>query len=136
MQLCAVSRILRAAQYLRDIATYQREKVGGDNPNAIYLVGGVGSKVISDAMEQHKARQAERGMVRYVIPLIVGSLDPTATVAVEQIDLKSLPDGFDTEEAMKWYINQLALGFGADYQDFAPLPGRALGSGASPWCCT
>ncbi len=130
MQLCAVSRVLRAAQYLRDIAIYQREKVAGDNPNAIYLVGGVGSKVISDAMEQHKARQSERGMVRYIIPLIVGSLDPTATVNVEQIDLKSLPDGFNTEDAMKWYINQLALGFGADYQDFAPLPGRALGSGA------
>ena len=130
MQLCAVSRVLRAAQYLRDIAVYQREKVGGDNPNAIYLVGGVTSQKISDAMEQHKARQAERGMVRYIIPLIVGSLDPSATVTVEQIDLKSLPDGFNTEDAMKWYINQLALGFGADYQDFAPLPGRAMGSGA------
>ncbi len=130
IQLCAVSRVLRAAQYLRDISTYQREKVAGDNPNAIYLVGGIGSKVISDSMEQHKARQAERGMTRFIIPLIVGSLDPTATIAVETIDLKSLPDGFDTEDAMRWYINQLALGFGADYQDFAPLPGRGLGTSA------
>ncbi len=29
---------------------------------------------------------------------------------------------------MKWYINQLALGFGADYQDLAPLPGGGLGT--------
>ncbi len=128
MQLCAVSRILRAAQYLKDIGIFNREKVAGDNPNAIYLVGGVSSQTISDAMEQHKAKQAERGMTRFILPLIVGSLDPTATISQEQIDLKSLPDQFNLEDAMRWYINQLALGFGADYQDFAPLPGRALGS--------
>lgn len=128
MQLCAVSRILRAAQLLRDIGIYNREKIGGDNPNAIYLVGGVSSQAVSDAMEQHKTKQAERGMTRYIIPLIVGSLDPTVNISAEQIDLKSLPEGFDLEHSMTWYINQLALGFGADYQDFAPLPGRGLGS--------
>lgn len=26
---------------------------------------------------------------------------------------------------MHWYVTQLALAFGSDYQDFAPLPGRA-----------
>ncbi len=128
VQLCAVSRVLRAAQLLKDIGIYMREKIAGDNPNAIYLVGGVASQAISDAMEQHKAKQMERGMVRYIVPLIIASLDPTATVNVESIDLKSLPDGFDMDEAMRWYINQLALGFGADYQDFAPLPGSNLGT--------
>ncbi len=128
MQLCAVSRVLQAAQFLRDIGIYQREKIAGDNPNAIYLTGGVPAQTITDAVEQHKARQSERGMARYVIPLIVASLDPTATVSVDKIALKELPDGFDVEQSMRWYINQLALGFGADYQDFAPLPGQGLGT--------
>lgn len=128
MQLCAVSRILRAAQYLKDIGVFNREKVAGDNPNAIYLVSGVSEAAISDALIQHRAKQAERGMTRYIIPLIVASLDPTAKVGESRIDLKSLPDQFNLEDAMRWYINQLALGFGADYQDFAPLPGRSLGS--------
>ncbi len=130
MQLCAVSRVLRAAQILRDISIYRHEKIGGSNPNAIYLVGGLGSDRISDAMQQHKDNQARRGMTRWVIPLIVGSLDPDKTVSVDSIDLKSLPDGFDEDDAMKWYISELALGFGADYQDFAPLPGSSLGTGA------
>ncbi len=130
IQLCAVSRVLRAAQLLRDISVYQREKISGDNPNAIHLVGGVPSSTITDAMVQHKAVQSERGMTRFVIPLIVASLDPTATVSVDTLDLKSLPDGFDVDAAMKWYINQLALGFGADYQDLAPLPGGNLGTSA------
>ncbi len=128
IQMCAVSRVLRAAQYLRDIGVYNREKVAGDNPNAIYLVGGVPESTITGAMVEHKKKQAERGMTRFILPLIVASLDPTATVSVEQINLKSLPAEFDLEDAMRWYINQLALGFGADYQDFAPLPGRGLGS--------
>lgn len=130
MQLCAVSRVLRAAQILRDIGIYQREKIAGDNPNAIYLASGVPASAITDALEKHKARQAERGMTRYVIPLIVATLDPTATVSVEKIALKELPDGFNFEESMRWYINQLAMGFGADYQDFAPLPGQGLGTSA------
>jgi hypothetical protein len=29
---------------------------------------------------------------------------------------------------MKWYINAMALAFGSDYQDLAPLPGGNLGS--------
>lgn len=128
MQLCAVSRVLRAAQLLRDISVFEREKVAGYNPNAIWLVSGVSSQAISDAVSSHKQVQIEKGMTRYVIPAIVASLDPNATVTSERLDLKSLPDGFDKEEAMRWYINQLALGFGADYQDFAPLPGRNLGS--------
>lgn len=130
MQLCAVSRILRAAQYLRDISVYQNEKVSGNNPNAIYLVSGVTSAAITDAMNAHKLQQAQKGMTRWIVPAVIASLDPTATVTVASIDLKSLGDGFDIEIAMKWYINQLALGFGADYQDFAPLPGGNLGTSA------
>ena len=128
VQMCALSRVLRAAQLLRDISIYQREKVGGNNPNAIHLVSGVTSSEITDAMNAHKMNQAERGIQRWIVPAVIATVDPTATVSHEQIDLKTLPDGFDMDEVMKWYINQLALGFGADYQDFAPLPGRNLGT--------
>ncbi|KKL47103.1 hypothetical protein LCGC14_2338870, partial [marine sediment metagenome] len=128
VQMCALSRVLRAAQLLRDISIYQREKVGGNNPNAIHLVSGVTSSEITDAMNAHKMNQAERGIQRWIVPAVIATVDPTATVSHEQIDLKTLPDGFDMDEIMKWYINQLALGFGADYQDFAPLPGKSIGT--------
>jgi hypothetical protein len=52
-------------------------------------------------------------------------------VKVDKIDLASLPEGFNEEEAMRWYVAQLALAFGGDYQDFAPLPTSAsAGSGS------
>lgn len=128
VQLCAVSRVLRAAQLLRDIGIYQREKIAGNAPTSIYLTNGVNQAEISDALAQHQANQANAGMVRYIVPLILAGVDPSVPPSVEEIALKSLPDGFDVEQVMRWYINQLALGFGADYQDFAPLPGGNLGT--------
>lgn len=128
--LSAVSRILRVAQYLRDIEVYGREKVAGRNPQALYLVGGISTNFISDAVKTAQSNADNRGLARYMIPLILGSLDPTASIKVDKIDLASLPDGFDTDVVMRWFITQLALAFGADYQDFAPLPGGNIGSSA------
>lgn len=128
--LSAVSRVLRAAQFLRDVGIFQREKVGGRNPGAVYLVGGINTSMIQDAVRGAQVNADNRGLARYLIPIIIGSVDPTAAVKVDKIDLASLPDGFDPDVVLRWYIAQLALGFGADYQDFAPLPGGNLGSSA------
>ncbi len=125
---CAVSRVLRVAQLMRDISIYKREKVSGRHAGQIHLISGVRSQEIDDAMSQHDEEQIAKGYIRYIKPLIFGTLDPNAKVAHETIDMASLPDGFDEEVTMKWYISLLAMGFGADYQDFAPLPGGGLGS--------
>lgn len=128
--LCAVSRVLRSAQLLRDIGIYMREKVGGSNPNSIHLINGVASAEITDAMAAHRNTQEQRGNLRYMLPLIMASIDPTATMSHEQIDLAGLPDGFDQDTQMRWYIIGLAMAFGIDPQDLAPLQGQALGTGA------
>ncbi len=128
MQYCAVTRMLRAAQILRDIGVYKQEKISGKFNKAVHLVSGVQTKTIIDAMTVRVAEDRNAGFVRYVQPLIIGSLDPTANVSVATLNLASLPDGFDEESNMRWYINQLALAFGTDYQDFAPLPGGNLGT--------
>ena len=128
--LCAVSRVLRFAQVLRDIAIYHREKVGGRNPGALYLVSGVTTQMIQDAVTGRQSNADAAGIARFVLPVVIGSLDPTATVKVDKIDLAALPDGFDFDVMMRWYITQLAMGFGADYQDFAPMSLGGLGSSA------
>lgn len=128
MQMCAVSRCLKAAQLIRDMLTYMREKMSGRFHRAVHLVGGVQRQTIADAMAANQQVMDDQGLSRFAIPVIIAALDPTRTVSHEQIDLASLPDGFKFDEHMKWYINQLALAFGADYQDFAPLPGGNLGS--------
>lgn len=128
MQYCAVTRMLRAAQVMRDIGIYKREKIGGRFTRAIHLVGGIQKRTIDEVMKRQETTADAVGLTKYIEPAIIASLDPTATVSHEVIELASLPDHFDPEVEMRWYINQLALAFGGDYQDFAPLPGGNLGT--------
>lgn len=128
MQYCALSRVLIAAQTLRDVATYNHEKISGRYSRAIHLVGGIQQKLIQSVLDDMNEANDNKGLVRFAQAPIIAALDPTATVSHEQIDMASLPDGFDYETLMRWYINHLALSFGADYQDFAPLPGHNLGT--------
>lgn len=130
MQYCAVTRMLRAAQIMRDISIYKSEKISGRFNRAIHLVGGVHGKTLEDTLAQQRASADSSGLLRYVQPLIVAGLDPNTRISKETIELASLPDGFDFDMELRWYINQLALAFGVDYQDFAPLPGGNLGTSA------
>lgn len=128
MQYCAVTRMLRAAQIMRDISVYHREKISGRWTKSIFLVSGIQSKTIDDALAKRNIQADNQGLAHFMQPLVIGSLDPTAKVGVEEIALAKVPDGWDYETFMRWYINQLALAFAADYQEYAPLPGGNLGS--------
>jgi hypothetical protein len=127
-QVCAVSRMLRAAQIMRDIAIYQHEKVAGQFNRQLNIVSGVSKNAISDALEEQRLEASHEGLQRFILPVILTALDPRANLTKTTIDLASLPEGFDPEVAMRLYVIQMALAFGADPQDFAPLPGHNLGS--------
>ncbi len=128
VQYCALTRLFRAAQIMRDIGIMDAEKAAGRFTSRIHLVGGVQTSTIKDELKLHDEKGDNRGLARYIDHLIIGSLDPTATVSVSTLDLKEAPSDFNVETAMKWYINNLAMAFGEDYQTFAPLPGGNLGS--------
>lgn len=130
LQYCAVTRILRAAQILRDISVLKNEKAAGRFTRAIHLVSGVQTRAIEDAIKTNHIAADAQGLVRYIQPVVLAALDPTAKVSKETIELASLPDDFNEELTMKWYVVSLAMALGQDYQDFAPLPGGGLGSGS------
>lgn len=125
---CAVSRVLRMAQIARSLALYKDEKVSGRMYKQIHFVSGVSRQDIKDEMKRGQEEANNAGMIRFIMPAILASLDPEKPVSTATIDLASLPDGFNFDEDMKWYISCLALGFGVDYQEFAPLPGGNIGS--------
>ncbi len=128
VQYCALTRLFRAAQVMRDIGLIDAEKASGRFTSRVHLVGGVQTSTIEDKLKLHDERADNKGLARYVEHVIIGSLDPTAAVSVATLDLKEAPKDFDLETAMKWYINNVAMAFGEDYQTFAPLPGGNLGS--------
>lgn len=124
----AVTRALLAAQILRDISIYKREKVSGNFHRAIYLVSGPTQQEIDDGLAWAQEQSLNLGNLRYSQPVIIPNIDPQHPVNVERIDLASLPDAFDEDTTLKWYVAQLAAAFGLDYQELAPLPGGNLGS--------
>lgn len=127
-QECAVSRLLIAAQKARDITLYEREKIGGRNPASLHLVGGINKRTVEDMIATMQNIADNQGYMHYMLPPVITAIDPTARVSHEQIDLKGLPDGYDSAEEHRQYIVALALAIGIDPQDIAPLPGGNLGS--------
>lgn len=125
---CAVTRVLRMAQIARSIALYKDEKISGRHFKQIHFVSGVSRQDIKDEMKRAQEEANNTGLLRFILPSILASLDPEKPVSTATIDLASLPDGFDFDTDMKWYISCLAMGFGVDYQEFAPLPGGNIGS--------
>jgi len=125
---CAVSRILRAAQILRDIGLHKRQKLAGKRIPAIMFVQGIRRNAVQAALNTTIEEQRSTGLSHYTSPAIVASPDPSRPVDVKLIELAGLPDGYEEDTTLKWYIATLALGFGTDYNEFAPLPGGGLGT--------
>lgn len=127
VQHSLVDRCLRLSQTLRDMLIYKHEKVSGRFAGAIHLTN-IDPEIIQDAIEQSKTHADEKGLIRYMQPIIAATLDPNATPSVQTLELASLPNNFDEETAMRWYIAGLALAAGVDYGFLAPLPGNRLGT--------
>ena len=127
---CSVTRVLRTAQIMRSIALFKDEKISGRRFKSIHLVSGVSRTELDDAKKRGREEADNEGSVRYIDPVILASLDPEKPVSTATIDLASLPDGFDYDVEMRWYVTILALGFNTDYQTIAPLASGNLGSGS------
>jgi len=125
---CAVTRALRLAQIMRSISLFKDEEVSGRNVKKINIVGGVGRTQIEDAIKVTTEKANNQGNARFIEHSILASLDPEKPVSLVTVDLASLPEGFNYDQEMQWYVAGLALDFGVDYQEFAPLPGGAIGS--------
>jgi hypothetical protein len=125
---CAVTRALRLGQIMRSIFIFKDEKISGRHFKQIHFVSGISRMDIKDEMKRGQEDADNKGQIRFLEPAILASLDPEKPVSTATIDLANLPDGFDFDQEMKWYISGLALDFGVDYQEFAPLPGGAIGS--------
>lgn len=126
--LCAVSRVLRAAQVIRDIELYKRQKLAGKRPPSLLFANGISRDYLKMCIDKAVEDQLSRGQTMYSGPILIASMDASVPVSAQLVDLGGLPEGYSEDSAMKWYITNLALAFGTDYTEFSPLPGGNLGS--------
>jgi hypothetical protein len=128
IQYCGLTRVLKMAQILRDIMLYKSEKASGRFEKELHIVGGPERKEVEDVIARAHNRADEEGLTRFMNGIILTSLDPEKPVSYVKVPLAGLPDNFNYDDELKWYLAALALGFGRDYQDLAPLPGGNLGT--------
>lgn len=127
-QLSFVSRVLGFADIIKSMIVHYEEKLSGRFTKAIHVVSGVAQGEIEKTQRMGQIDADNAGLMRYGQPLILTTLDPNARVTKETIELATLPDGFDMDQIMNWYITLLALASGSDYQEFAPLSNGNLGT--------
>lgn len=130
LQYCALTRILKASQIYRDISTYFGEKVGGRHTRAVHVVSGVNPTEMAAAIASTQVDADQQLLTRYIQPVVLSTLDPKTEASVATLDFAGIPDGFDAEQQFKQFVTIIAMGLLSDYQDFSPLPGGGLGSGA------
>lgn len=123
------TRVLRAAQILRNIEVLKDERTGGRFMRALHIVSGVDPENIRVQMARAQEGADNAGLLRYVQPPIVASVDPNARIDHKEIALATMPDRWDEEKALQAYILALSMGFAVDYQEFAPLPSGNIGTG-------
>lgn len=109
---CAVSRVLLAAQIMRDIRTFKSEKVGGKPSRGLLLINGLNPKQLAGALADNKETAEGLGFVRFkgidTLTQINGELKG------ELLNLASVPDGWNQHEETDDYVEIVALGLGTD----------------------
>lgn len=128
VQYCALTRFLRSMQEGRSIAIRDYERTTGRTARKFHLLSGITTKQFQDAVNTAKAAADSSGLIRYMDPIVAGSVDPKATVGHVEVDLTDPPEGYKRDEYFKEYIGKLAMAFMTDYQEFSPLPGGNLGT--------
>lgn len=120
---CALSRCLSAATNLYDLAVYKQEKLGS-RPKRQIIVGrsGVTAEQIRLAFKAADEQMDNEGLARFAKSVVIAPKQalPGHEIALEMIDLASVPDGFDerTSTELAWWV--MAWAFGVDAREFIP----------------
>lgn len=124
---CSVSRCINVAQTLVDMLTFKQEKMGS-RPHRKILVtkGGLDPKDLQRAFTLAETEMDNQGLTRYSKIVTVGS-GTLMESGIDEIDLSTLPDGFDENTSTILGMATIALAFGMDARELFP----ALGAGST-----
>jgi len=118
--LCPVSCCLEAAKEIWDIYRYSSEKFGSRPPRQIlYAQVGATLKSLQDAIETWQYKLDSDSRSHFGGTLLIAPSVPTQEVKLATLDLNSVPDGFDREEAVMQDKSEIAAAFGMDLLDLA-----------------
>jgi hypothetical protein len=124
----AAERAFKTIVKLAAVETYFREKITGARALKLVFISGVTKKKLSDVAATADAEMERRGWTVYKGAVMV----PTETdqaISIAEVDLASVPDGFDVETERRDAYLRYANAIGVPVQDIQPLSGQGLGTG-------
>ncbi len=134
---CALSRCISMVQYAVNWATARNEALDNMPPLSIMALENINQEKFEEQMAAYEAqRQAESFRLQSSVEPVLRSLmtlvsqDPTKPVGVHLTPIRQLWESFDEQKAFQTTVNVVAMAFGLDPQDLAPLSSSAMGSGA------
>lgn len=128
LQYCALTRFLLTLKIRKSVSVRDYERTNGRHAKSIQLVKGITTRQLRDAISEANSTADASGLLRYMDPVLVGSVDPKADVGHDTIELTEAPEDYKSDEFFKQYIAGLAMAFLTDYQELSPLPGGNLGT--------
>lgn len=119
----SVSRCANVAQSLYDILIFKQEKMGS-RPHRKILVtrGGLDPNDLQTAFAMAESEMDSSNLSRYSKIVMTGS-SSIADADVKEIDLSSLPDGFNEETSVNLGMATISLAFGVDARELWPATG-------------
>lgn len=124
----AAERAFKTIVKLAAVETYFREKITGARALKLVFISGVTKKKLSDVAATADAEMERRGWTVYKGAVMVPS-ETEEAISIAEVDLASVPDGFDVETERKDAYLRYANAIGVPVQDVQPLSGQGLGTG-------
>jgi hypothetical protein len=127
---CALSRCLSTARAAIRYSTYRDELLDDLPPLGLLIMRNVNVEFWTKAKAIFGQQRTAEGQYFFsnVMPLF--SMDATKPVEAELTPFKSLWENFTEKDFYDKAIDFVAMGFGLDRQDLAPLNTAGIGSGA------
>lgn len=124
--LCAVSRCINISQNIYDILVYKQEKLGSRPPRGVWITKGkLTPSVVESAFLQAAETMNNQRLSRFSKIVVMGSAD-APDAEIQELDLASLPDGFDEKTSITLGMAAISLAFGVDAREL--FPGLSAGA--------
>jgi len=127
---CALSRCVASTQALILWSTMRNEMLD-DFPGAgVMAVTGVNKKAWDEQMAMYQADRARKEQQVYRGLITLFNVNPTLPMKIDLVNFRQLWENFQERGLYDTIIDLVAMAFGIDRQEIAPLATSALGSGA------
>lgn len=127
---CSLSRCVSSAQTLINWSEMRNEMIDDFPAAGVLAMSGINRESFENQMKAYEADRARKEQEVYRGLVTLFQPNPTYQMKMELLNFRQLWEGFEERSLYDTIIDLVAMAFGIDRQEIAPLATSALGSGA------